>query len=149
MINKIVTLSSQLRESGLPVSIRSTQSATQVYMDFGEADRQLLKTALMAIYVKDRYDIPKFNKIFEEVFKKEVEKEVTKEDQRGTAYKGGGPKSNRYIIKKNDNAYGKIQKESVFRRTEDKAAAGSGEKTAERPEPCAEYDRFNRRKILR
>ena len=113
MINKIVTLSSQLRESGLPVSIRSTQSATQVYMDFGEADRQLLKTALMAIYVKDRYDIPKFNKIFEEVFKKEVEKEVTKEDQRGTAYKGGGPKSNRYVIKKNDNAYGKIQKEKI------------------------------------
>ena len=113
MINKIATLSAQLRKSGLPVSIRSTQSATQVYMDFGEEDRQLLKTALMAIYVKDRYDIPKFNKIFEEVFKKEVEKEAKKEDQRGTAYRGKGPKSNKYVIKKNDNAYGKIQKEKI------------------------------------
>ena len=113
MITKIATLSAQLRKSGLPVSIRSTQSATQVYMDFGEEDRQLLKTALMAIYVKDRYDIPKFNKIFEEVFKKEVEKEAKKEDQHGTAYRGKGPKSNKYVIKKNNNAYGKIQKEKI------------------------------------
>ena len=113
MINKIATLSAQLRKSGLPVSIRSTQSATRVYMDFGEEDRQLLKTALMAIYVKDRYDIPKFNKIFEEVFKKEVEKEVKNVDQRGTAYRGKGPKSNKYVIKKNNNAYGKIQKEKI------------------------------------
>ena len=113
MINKIATLSAQLRKSGLPVSIRSTQSATRVYMDFGEEDRQLLKTALMAIYVKDRYDIPKFNKIFEEVFKKEVEKEVKNVDQRGTAYRGKGPKSNKYVIKKNNNAYVKIQKEKI------------------------------------
>ena len=33
-----------------------------------------LKTALRAIYVKDKYDIPKFNKIFENVFKKEARK---------------------------------------------------------------------------
>ena len=113
MINKIATLSSQLRQSGLPVSIRSTQSATRVYMDMGEENRQLLKTALMAIYVKDRYDIPKFNKIFEEVFKREVEKEIAKEEQRGTAYRGKGPKSNKYVIKKNNNAYGKIRKEKI------------------------------------
>ena len=113
MINKIATLSAQLRQSGLPVSIRSTQSATKVYMDFGDEDRQLLKTALMAIYVKDKYDIPKFNKIFDEIFKKEAEEEAAKEEQRGTAYRGKGPKSNKYIIKKNNNTFGKIQKEKI------------------------------------
>ena len=68
MITKIANLSSQLREEGLPVSIRSTQAAVQIYQDLGQNDRQLLKTALMAVYVKDRYDIPKFNKIFEKDF---------------------------------------------------------------------------------
>ena len=73
MIKKIAQLSNQLRDEGLPVSIRSTYSATEVYMELGETDRDLLRTALRAIYVKDRYDIPKFNKIFEEIFKKEKE----------------------------------------------------------------------------
>ena len=63
MLNKIVELSNQLRGEGLPVSIRSTQSAAEVYNILGEKDRNLLKTALMAIYVKDKYDIPKFEKI--------------------------------------------------------------------------------------
>ena len=69
MINKIANLSAQLRQEGLPVSIRSTQAAVRIHMELGESDRQLLKTALMAVYVKDRYDIPKFNKVFEKVFK--------------------------------------------------------------------------------
>ena len=104
MISKIATLSAKLRESGMPVSVRSTQSAVRIHMEFGETDRQLLKTALMAVYVKDKYDIPKFNKIFEEIFKKEEKKDVTNQDQRGTAYRGKGPKSNKYIIKKQNNA---------------------------------------------
>ena len=54
MINKIATLSAQLRQKGLPVSVRSTQSAVQVYMALGEDDRQLLKNALMSVYVKDK-----------------------------------------------------------------------------------------------
>ena len=101
MIDKVAELSHQLREVGLPVSIRSTHSAAQVYQDLGENDRNLLKTALRAIYVKDKYDIPKFNKIFENVFKKEArKKEVLDAEQRGKAYKGTGPKSNKYIILK-------------------------------------------------
>ena len=68
MINKIVDLSAQLRQKDVPVSIRSTKAAIQVYEDLGEEDRNLLKTALMAVYVKDKYDIPKFNKVFEEIF---------------------------------------------------------------------------------
>ena len=113
MINKIANLSNQLRNQGLPVSIRSTQAAVQIYQDFGDDDRLLLKRALMAVYVKDKYDIPKFNKVFDEIFKKEDKKENLKEDKRGTAYRGSGPKSNKYIIKKNNDAYAKLNKEKM------------------------------------
>ena len=99
MIKKIAQLSNQLRDEGLPVSIRSTYSATEVYMELGETDRDLLRTALRAIYVKDRYDIPKFNKIFEEIFKKEKEESDSDDlPDRSKAYRGTGPKSNKYII---------------------------------------------------
>ncbi|WP_405279099.1 VWA domain-containing protein [Methanobrevibacter sp.] len=113
MINKIATLSAQLRQKGLPVSVRSTQSAVQVYMALGEDDRQLLKNALMSVYVKDKYDIPRFNKVFDGIFKKEVKKENPKKDMRGTAYKGAGPKSNKYVIKKNNNAFRKLNNERI------------------------------------
>ncbi|WP_405270441.1 vWA domain-containing protein [Methanobrevibacter sp.] len=113
MISKIATLSSKLREKGLPVSIRSTQAAVQIYMDLGIEDRDLLKTALMAVYVKDRYDIPKFNKVFDEVFKVELPKMDPKELNKGTAYRGAGPKSNKYIIKKQSNMASKIRKEKL------------------------------------
>ena len=114
MINKIVNLSNQLREAGLPVSIRSTYSASDIYLQLGETDRDLLRTALRAIYVKDRYDIPKFNKIFEELFKKESEdSEIDELPKKSDAYKGMGPKSNKYIIKKQNTAYKKIQKEKI------------------------------------
>ena len=113
MIKKIANLSAQLREKGLPVSVRSTDAAVRIYMDVGDTDRELLKTALMAVYVKDRYDIPKFLDVFEEVFKKEVEKEVKPDLEKGTAYRGRGPKSNKYIIKKQNNTFQKINKEKM------------------------------------
>ncbi len=113
MINKIATLSAKLREKGLPVSIRSTQAAVQIYMNLGDGDRNLLKTALMAVYVKDRYDIPKFNKVFDEVFKVELPKMDPKELNRSTAYRGAGPKSNKYVIKKQSNMASKIRKEKL------------------------------------
>ena len=114
MISKIATLSAELRKKGLPVSIRSTQSATEIYMALGENDRNLLKTALMAIYVKDRYDIPKFNKIFEEVFKVQApKKEIMDNVNKNKAYMGKGPKSNKYIIKKQGSMASKIRKEKI------------------------------------
>ena len=113
MINKIALLSAQLRKKGLPVSIRSTQAAMEVYLNLGDDDRELLKTALMSIYVKDRYDIPKFNKIFEEVFIKTIEKPLSNEPNRGKAYIGRGPQSNKYIIKKQGNMADKIRKEKI------------------------------------
>ena len=101
MINKIANLSANLRKEGLPVSIRSTQAAMEIYRDLGDVDRNLLKTALMAIYVKDRYDIPKFMKIFDQIFKAPALEDKKVEDpNRGKAYKGTGPKSNKYVIKK-------------------------------------------------
>ena len=113
MIKKIAELSADLREQGLPVSIRSTQSAVQIYKTLGETDRQLLKTALMAVYVKDKYDIPKFNKVFEKIFKTEFEKEVDKQLERSKSYRGRGPKSNKYIIKKQNNTYQKNKKKKM------------------------------------
>ena len=113
MLNKIANLSARLRQEGLPVSIRSTQAAVRIHMDLGDGDRQLLKTALMAVYVKDRYDIPKFNKIFEEIFKVEVEKPEVEKMDRGKAYRGAGPKSNKYIIKKQNTTFQKVQKEKI------------------------------------
>ncbi|MEE0935806.1 MAG: VWA domain-containing protein [Methanobrevibacter sp.] len=113
MINKIANLSAQLRQEGLPVSIRSTQAAVHVHQTFGEDDRELLKSALMAVYVKDKYDIPKFNKIFEKIFKVQVEKMENPELNKGKAYSGTGPKSNKYIIKKQNNLFQKVNKERI------------------------------------
>ena len=114
MITKIANLSANLRKEGLPVSIRSTQSAMEIYQDLGSSDRELLKTALMAIYVKDRYDIPKFLKIFDEVFAApKVEKKVVEDPNKGKAYRGAGPKSNKYKIKKQDTIGKNVQKEKI------------------------------------
>ena len=114
MISKIARLSADLRGEGLPVSIRSTQAATEIYHNLGDGDRDLLKTALLVIYVKDRYDIPKFLKVFDEVFKKpEPEKKSMEELNKGNAYRGKGPKSNKYIIKKQNTIGQKIRKEKI------------------------------------
>ena len=113
MINKIANLSSKLRDKGLPVSIRSTQAAVEIYRNLGDGDRNLLKTALMAIYVKDKYDIPKFNEIFDEVFSIVPEKNIFEEVNRSKADAGKGPQSNKYIIKKQGNLGEKIRKEKI------------------------------------
>ena len=114
MINKIATFSAELREQGLPVSIRSTQAATEIYQNFGEEDRNLLKTALMAVYVKDKYDIPKFNKIFDKIFKiPDPETKIKDDANKNRAYRGKGPKSNKYIIKKQNTLGQKVKKEKI------------------------------------
>ena len=114
MITKIANLSADLRKEGLPVSIRSTQAAAEIYNTFGDSDKELLKSALMAIYVKDRYDIPKFLKIFDEVFRApDPDREIKNELNKGTAYLGTGPRSNKYIIKKQETMGRKVQKEKI------------------------------------
>ena len=114
MINKIANLSADLRKEGLPVSIRSTQSAMEIYQNLGDVDRNLLKTALLAVYVKDRYDIPKFLKIFDKVFAEpKAEKKAVEDPSKGKAYRGAGPKSNKYIIKKQNTIGKRLQKERI------------------------------------
>ena len=63
MVDKIIELSNQLREAGIPVSVRSTQAASEVYLN-DSIGKNTLKTALRAIYVKDKYDLAKFNMVF-------------------------------------------------------------------------------------
>ncbi|WP_409199858.1 VWA domain-containing protein [Methanobrevibacter sp. DSM 116169] len=101
MHGNIVELSQRLREEGLPVSIRSTQSAIDACTFFEGMDKQTLKTALRSVYVKDKYDIPKFNKIFEEIFKEENEnKEENIENKNKSKSFLQNVKSNKYHIKK-------------------------------------------------
>ncbi|OED29574.1 VWA domain-containing protein [Methanosphaera sp. WGK6] len=70
MVNKrIIALSNQLRDNGVPVSIRSTQTACNVW-DLMKSTNNIreMKTALKSVYIKDHHDDKKFNKIFDELF---------------------------------------------------------------------------------
>lgn len=114
MINKVVSLSQSLREAGLPVSIRSSQSAYSAYMSLANEDIATLKIALRSIYVKDKYDIPKFNKVFEELFipKNETVGESHNKDLiHSSRFKAH--KSNKYIIKKSNAKTKAINKEKI------------------------------------
>ena len=114
MINKIVKLSNDLREEGIPVSIRSTHAATEAYQNLSKANKNTLKTALRSIYIKDKYDMAKFDRIFDNIFKKNslINEEVEHEN-RGKAYSGEGPRSNKYIIKKSDHKIKEMRKEKI------------------------------------
>lgn len=100
MINDIIELSYRLREEGLAVSVRSTQSAIETY-NYINNDKNSLKIALRSIYVKDKYDIAKFDKIFEELFKsfknKSKDKNTEKVKNKSSLK---NIKSNKYHIKK-------------------------------------------------
>nr|WP_319372432.1 VWA domain-containing protein [uncultured Methanobacterium sp.] len=64
---KIVTFSGLLREKGIPVSIRSTHTGTQVSNLISEED-PLFKDALAAVYVKEQKQRESFNQLFDEFF---------------------------------------------------------------------------------
>lgn len=114
MINKVVNLSQLLRSEGFPVSIRTTQAAIDAYYDLSEEDMDILKIALRSIYVKDRYDLDKFNRLFENIFKKKEEK--TEKDigiNKGFRSKYNAPKSNKYVIKKTKDKGKTIREEKA------------------------------------
>ena len=101
MKSQIVYLSNQLRDKGLGVSIRSTQTALDTYELLGTDDLALLKRALRSVYVKDKYDIAKFDEIFDECFIKKPstdERQVNRNSNKRVGKRGG--KSNKYVIKK-------------------------------------------------
>lgn len=70
MVNKrIVALSNQLRDEGIQVSIRSTETACNVWDLMKDTSNiQDMKTALKSVYIKNHYDDKKFNKVFEDLF---------------------------------------------------------------------------------
>ena len=115
MIDEIALLSKKLRDAGIPVSVRSTQSAVITYNNLTDEDRNILRTALRSIYIKDKYDIPKFNKIFDELFRPndEFEQEAKSKANVKFTYGKGGPKSNKYIIKKSNSKSSKLRKEKI------------------------------------
>ena len=83
MVNeRIVALSNQLREEGVPVSVRSTETACDVWELMKNTTKiEDMQNALKSVYIKDTHDEEKFDVIFEELFQDpdEVIKHKTKE----------------------------------------------------------------------
>lgn len=85
----------------------------KAYVEIGEENRALLKIALRSIYVKDKYDLAKFNKIFEEIFK-----DLTKEDPLANGEFSAKAQrfklaKSKYVIKQVNSQSKAIQKEKV------------------------------------
>ena len=76
MVNeRIVALSNQLREEGVTVSVRSTQTACEVWdLMKGTTKIEDMQNALKSVYIKDNHDEKKFDEIFEEFFTEETHK---------------------------------------------------------------------------
>lgn len=76
MVNeRIVALSNQLREEGVTVSVRSTQTACEVWdLMKGSTKIEDMQNALKSVYIKDNHDERKFDEIFEEFFTEETHK---------------------------------------------------------------------------
>lgn len=83
MVNeRIVALSNQLREEGVPVSVRSTKTACDVWELMKSSTKiEDMQNALKSVYIKDTHDEQKFDTIFEELFTEPEEtiKHKTKE----------------------------------------------------------------------
>lgn len=99
---KMVNLSNKLRKEGLAVSIRSTKVAVDTYNLIGDKDYNLLKSALRSVYVKSKYDIPKFDEAFSMVFMPQPSKSISEEIQKQKSKQMGKTKikSNKFKIKK-------------------------------------------------
>lgn len=69
-MKEIVNFSSVLREANIPVSVRTTKNACETYELF-KNNEEYLKEALAAVYVKDKVQAKKFDKLFRSVFKGE------------------------------------------------------------------------------
>jgi uncharacterized protein with von Willebrand factor type A (vWA) domain len=69
-VNKrIIALSNRLRDQGMDVSIRSTETACQVWDILkSQSNLDLLEYALKTVYVKDPSDLDKFEEVFHDLF---------------------------------------------------------------------------------
>ncbi|MGN1185570.1 MAG: vWA domain-containing protein [Methanobrevibacter wolinii] len=99
-INRIVNLSNDLRSNGVNVSVRTTQTAFDTCDLLEGSDRKVLKSALKSVYVKNKYDIPKFNKAFEEAFALKPAKEEVEKVNPNKVAKNNFNHSNKMRIKK-------------------------------------------------
>ena len=107
-INRIVNLSNDLRSNGVNVSVRTTQTAFDTCDLLEGSDRKVLKSALKSVYVKNKYDIPKFNKAFEEAFAlKPAKEEVEKVNPNKVAKNNFNHSNKMRIIKNPKNAKSK------------------------------------------
>ncbi|WP_237739741.1 VWA domain-containing protein [Methanobacterium formicicum] len=95
-MDKIVTFSGLLREKGIPVSIRSTHTGTQVSKLIKEDD-PLFKEALAAVYVKEQKQRESFNQLFEEFFGEVTVADSEDEKEDGTS---PSPQKNVWSTKK-------------------------------------------------
>ncbi|WP_321421667.1 VWA domain-containing protein [uncultured Methanobacterium sp.] len=95
-MDKIVTFSGLLREKGIPVSIRSTHTGTQVSKLMDEND-PLFKEALAAVYVKEQKQRESFNQLFEEFFEEVTVGDSEDEGDDGTS---PSPQKNVWSTKK-------------------------------------------------
>ncbi len=102
-VNQIVELSNYLRDEGVAVSIRTTQTAYDTCELLSNENRNTLKEALRSVYVKNKYDIPKFNKAFEEIFRPAFEVALENEASSKRVARNNFQHSNKMrIIKKKD-----------------------------------------------
>ncbi len=70
MINEnIITLSNHLRKDGMLVSIRSSITAAWILENYPQLQYEELRSALKCIYVKNKEDELKFDRVFDEIFK--------------------------------------------------------------------------------
>ncbi len=69
MINeRAITLSNLLRREGIIVSIRSSITASWLLNNYEQLQYNELKEALKCIYIKNKEDMPKFDKVFDDIF---------------------------------------------------------------------------------
>lgn len=70
---RIVTLSNFLRKEGMIVSIRSTITASWIWDNYNNIfTNDELKESLKCIYVKNKEDLSKFNRVYKELFEKKL-----------------------------------------------------------------------------
>ncbi|WP_052379775.1 VWA domain-containing protein [Methanobacterium arcticum] len=75
MLDKIIEFSSSLRALGIPVSVRSTETAYKSALLI-KNDLKTLREALACVYVKEQDQREKFDMIFNIIFEKKLQVEV-------------------------------------------------------------------------
>ena len=84
MRDKIIEFSSSLRASGIPVSVRSTETAYKSALLINN-DIKTLREALAGVYVKEQEQREKFDMIFNIIFQKKLQAELQEPEELNSA----------------------------------------------------------------